>query len=308
MPYRKSTYRRRKPKSKAKRSQTRKRRTVSSMPRQIQNATYMPKSRLLRFSGYRSFVVKDTGFNTTGALPPILEIGANNPRKFIHTTQGTWNSSSLGGKGVAVAGIDQWVAEKIPGASSTASYLNAQTLSCKVVITACPMPMKSDSDEDAHADIIQMFLQNNTRGGNMTQKNISTDFNSEVIGQSIGMKSATLYTNPNGTPRGATMSMAYSFKKQNKGLGSQVHNYFYADTDPAEKDFINLAFLSTDDTQYGLESAGYTRLPDIRVQVKVSYIVLLSEPNTAIGNSELNAGNDLPYIPTITEGGGESAV
>ena len=284
-------------KSKAKANQRRNRKMVSSFPRQIQNATYMPKNRLIRFSGYRSFIVKDSAFNGTGALPPVLEVGANNPRKFIHSTQGTWNSNSLGGKGVAVAGLAQWISDKVPGATTTSSYLNGQALSCRLTVTAVPLPMSGDEDE--HQDTIKMCVQNNTRGGNMNNKNISIGFNSEVASQTVGMKTANLYVNPNGAPRGATISCNYSYKKQNAGLASQAHNYFWTDTDPAEKDFLNVAFLPGDSNGYGLTSAGFTRLPDIRVEVKISYIVLLSEPNTAIQNSELNAGLDLSKVPQL---------
>lgn len=283
--------------SKNKRKQRSNRKTVSSYPRQIQNATYMPKNRMIRFSGYRSFVVRDEGFNATGALVPLLEIGANNPNKFIHSTQGTWDSNSMGGKGVAVAGLSQWVSPQTPGATNTSSYLNAQALSCKVTVTAVPMPMAGD--EDQHQDVIKMCVQNNTRGGNMANKNIDPAFNSEIASQTVGMKTANLYKNPGGTPRGATLSCYYSYKKQNAGLASQAHNYFWDGHDPAEKDFINIAFLPGDSSKYGLTTLGGTRLPDIRVEVKISYIVLLSEPNTAIQNSELNSGLDLPKIPIL---------
>lgn len=287
--------------SKDKRRQITNRKSVSSVPRQIQNATYMPKNRLIRFSGYRSFIVKDAGFDGGGALPPVLEVGANNPRKFIHSTQGTWNSNSLGAKGVAVAGLSQWVTDKIPHANATASYLNGQTLSCRLTVTAVPLPMSGD--EDQHQDTIKMCVQNNTRGGNMVGKNISQQFNSEVASQTVGMRTANMYVNPNGNPRGATIVINYNYKKQNAGVGSQVFNSFWADTDPSEKDFINIAFLPGDSNAYGLTAGGFTRLPDIRVEVKISYIVLLSEPNTAIQSTELNSGVDLPAIPSAVVSG-----
>lgn len=291
MPYRKRT---RKPTSKAKVAQRRKRRQVSSMPRQIQNATYMPKSRLVRFSGFRSFIVKDAAFNASGALPPVLEIGANNPRKFIHSTQGTWNSNSLGAKGVSVHGLTQWITNSVPGASATGSYLTAHTLSARLVVTAVPLPGAVDADYAQ--DTIKMCVQNNTRGGNMNNKVISGTFNSEIVSQTVGMKTALMYTNPGGTPRGATIAQNYSFKRQNAAPGSMAYNRFYADKDPDEKDFINVAFLPGDSTGYGLTGS---RLPDMRVEVKISYIVMLTEPNTAIQNSELNAGLDLPTIPGV---------
>ena len=125
--------------SKQRKQQNKKRKAVYSHPRQIQNATYMPKNRLTCFSASRDFVVKDAaGSVATGALPPCLEIGANNPRNFTHTTQGTWNASNLGGNGAAVAGLSQWLTDKVPTGSATGSCLNGQTSSCRVAITAHP--------------------------------------------------------------------------------------------------------------------------------------------------------------------------
>jgi len=265
---------------------------IVSFPRQIQNATYMPKNRLVKFSGFRSFIVHDDE-GVTAAYCPVLEIASNNPRKLIHNTQGTWDSNSLDGKGAAVAGLSQWVTNKAPTSSATGSYLNAQALSCRVTITAIPCPQGAVT-ADHSQDTIKMCVQNNTRGGNMLNKAISQTFNSEICSQTVGMKTCNLYTNHHGNPRGGSISMNYSFKKQNAGVGVGLHNTFWYDTDPTEKDFINVAFLPGDSKGYGLTG---TRLPDLRVEVKVSYIVLLSEPNTAIDMSELNAGLDLPRIP-----------
>ena len=269
-----------------------KNKSIASIPRQIQNATYMPKNRLVKFSGYRSFIVVDNE-GIAAAYCPVLEIAANNPRKLIHNTQGAWLSNSMGGKGAAVAGLAQWLTNKAPTSSATGSYLNAQALSCRVTITAIPCPIGAVTADYAQ-DSVKMCVQNNTRGGNMLGKSISSAFNSEVCSQTVGMKTCNLYTNHHGTPRGGTISMNYSFKKQNAGVGVGVNNTFWLDTDPNEKDFINVAFLPGDSNGYGLTG---TRNPDLRVEVKVSYIVLLSEPNTAIQNSELNDGLDLPRIP-----------
>lgn len=277
---------------------------IRSYPRQIQNAAYLPKSRLVKFTDFRSYVVTDDAFNTHGALPPVLEIGANNPRKFIHSTQGTWDAASLTSKGTAVPGISTWVTDSSPTSTATAPYMNASALSARVTITACPLPSVSSegAEHDSYQDVIKLCVQNNTRNGMFANRNITDSFNSEIVSQTPYVRTANMYYNANGTPRGATCSINYSFKKQNAGrpmLNSA--NFFAADTDPAEKDFINVALLPTHSMKYGLTTLGGVRLPNIRVEVKISYIVLLSEPNGHVGLSDLNAGNNLSNIATQTD-------
>lgn len=277
---------------------------VRSYPRQIQNASYLPKSRLVKFTDFRSFVVQDEGFNTSGALPPVLEIASNNPRKFIHGKQGTWDANSLTAKGNAVPGIANFITNLVPGTDDKAPYLNGSCLSCRVVVTATPIPTVPavGSEQDTYQDVIKMCVQNNTRNGMMSNKNISNTFNSEIVSQTPYVRTANLYYNHNGTPRGATVSINYSFKKQNAGRPMlNAQNFFHADTDPSEKDFINIAFLPTHSQRYGLATLGGERLPNMRVEVKVSYIVLLSEPNGHVSTSAVNDGLNMANIPTVAD-------
>jgi len=280
-------------------------RKVRSHPKQIQNAAYHPKNRLLKFTDFRSYVVVDEGFNGSGAIPPILEIGANNPRKFIHSTQGTWDACSLANKTVAVPGIQNWVTNQLTTPSSTAPYLNASCLSCQVVITATPLPSVAPAagEADYYQDVIKLCVQKNTRNGMFHNKNISNAFNSEVVSQTPYVRTANLYYNANGTPRGATIKMNYSFKKMNAGragITGGPANFFHADTDPSEKDFINVVLMPAHSQKYGLILTGGTRLPNIRVEVKVSYIVLLSEPNCQITH-DTNVGINLGTVAKMVQ-------
>jgi len=218
-----------------------------------------------------------------------MDLGANNPRKFIHAKQGSWGETNLGAKGVAVPGLTKWISNQVPTSSSTADYLNGSVLGCKVTVTACPMP--TAGGEDDYQDITTMHVQKNTRGGNWQGKSISQTFNGELVSETPLVKSATLYTNKGGTPRGASITTFYSFKKMNNNPGRAANNVFWADTDPSEKDFINICFLPGDSTTYGWASP-YIRCPPIRVTINISYIVNVFEPNTALGMG-INDGNDL---------------
>jgi len=279
-------------------------RKVKSFPKQIQNAAYVPKNRLLKFTDFRSYVVVDEGFNGSGAIPPILEIGANNPRQFIHHKQGTWDACSLNNKTVSVPGIQNWVTNLNPTPSSMAPYLNASCLSCQVVVTATPLPSVAPAagEADKYQDVIKLCVQTNTRNGMFANRNITNQFNSEVVSQTPYTRTANLYYNANGTPRGATIKYNYSFKKMNaarSGTGGPS-NFFHADTDPNERDYINIGLLPTHSQKYGLIVAGGTRLPNIRVEIKVSYIVLLSEPNCQITH-DVNLGQNLSNIAHVRQ-------
>lgn len=282
---------------------------VKSFPKQIQNAAYLPKSRLVKFTDYRSFVVEDDGFNASGALPPVLEVSANNPRKFIHSTQGKWDAASLTAKGVAVPGIQNWVTNSVPTSTETAPYLNASCLSMKLVITAVPIPTTAPdgAQADEYQDVSKLCVQNNTRNGMFANRNITNTFNSEVVSQTPYVKSANMYYNAHGTPRGATITQHYSFKKSNAGrpmLNSA--NFFAANTDPLEKDFCNIAILPTHSQKYGLTAVGGTRMANHRVTLSVSYIVLLSEPNGHVSTNDSNQGINLADVPTVADLVGES--
>lgn len=295
---RKNTRRRARPRRGRPRTLYRKRttRAVKSFPRQIQSATYLPKSRLIKFRDVRQYIlVDDAGDVSTGALPPSMLVGANNPRKFVHSQQGNWGQTNLGSKGAAVPNLATWISDIVPTSSATAQYLNGSCLGAKITVTACPMPTANEADD--YQDIITMHLQKNTRGGNWIGKSISQTFNGELVSETPQVKSANMYLNHGGTPRGASITMFYSFRKMNNQPGRQNQNIFHYDSDPAEKDFFSLCFLPGDSNKYGLASP-YIRLPPLRVTVNISYIVNCFEPNNRLGGS-LNEGTELTSIPNV---------
>lgn len=267
-----------------------KRRQVASVPRQIQNSTWIPKNRLVKFCDYRSYIVTDDATSGGSSIPPVLQIGLNNPTKFIESTQGTWSANSLTAKGQAVPGLTNWLSNKSPGTGSTAQYLTGSCLGARVVITATPMPSgHSDDAEDAYQDVIKCFLANQTRTGYLKSKAIDASFNVELMSQLPQTRSANTYYNAGSVPRGCTLALNYSFKKSNPHVGKQTENLFYADTGPAETDVASFVMMPGDSNGYGHLG---NRLPKMRVEVKVSYIVLLGEVNTHF-NQGLNQGNSL---------------
>ena len=278
---------------------------VFSFPKQIQSATYIPKSRLLRFTDFRSWNVTDNaigapGSGHAGANFPNLEMSANAPNVFISDMTGTWSNVSLNKKGGAVPGIPAWVT-RASGVGS-APYREAQCLSSKITATAVPVHQEGTGLEQ---DVIKMILHKSTSPHTFHNKVINDDMNAETASQQMGVRSANLYLNQNGTPRGATIKGYYSYKKMNNALGSGSKNYFHAAEEdgtvapPAERDYWNLAFLPGNSGIYGVAATGGTRLPELRVSVKIEYIVLLSEPNTGLMGYGINAGNDLPTFQTV---------
>lgn len=277
-----------------KRTQQRAKKQVSSFPRQIQNAAYIPKSRLVKFTDYRSYIVKDTGGGTTFSYPPLLQVGLNDPTKFIESSQGTWDATSMGAKGAAVPGITRWLANKVPGTTSTADYLTASCIGAKLDISVVPIAQPV-ADQASYQQIAKVALANQTRAGHLKGRVVDATLNAERVSQMPMVRTANIYLNSGGTPRGATLSLKYSFKKNNALPGKQHENLFYADTSPLEKDIGTLIILPGDTNGYGVTG---TKVMPCRVEVRVSYIVALSEPNTHIGMA-LNDGLSLVDIPSL---------
>ena len=289
-------------KSNKKRVNKKAKRNVKSYPKQIQNASFLPKSRLIKFTDFRSYVVTDEGFNATGALPPQFQICANNPGQFAHNHQGTWDATSLTSKGASVHGVTTWIAPTPATSSDTAPYLKANCLSCKVTVTATPLPTYSAEGEehDAYQDVIKLCVQPNTRLNAWKDRNIDNQFNSEVLSQTPYVRTANMYYNANGTPRGATITQHYSYKKFNMGRPARDENNFFGPNHvPLSQEWINVGLMPVHSQKYSLSALGGTRLPNCRVEIKVSYICLLSEPNTHTGTHMVNQGNDLVSIPTL---------
>ena len=292
-------YRKRKYANNKNRTVRKAKKQVYSFPRQIQNANYIAKNRLVKFTDFRSYVVIDNAGSVTppAAYPPLLQMGLNDPRKFIESTQGNWKKNSLTAKGAAVPGLSKWLANKTPGASSTADYLTGSTLGCRLTVSIVPIPIASD-DQDNYQPVCKVAFANQTRAGHLKGRGIDADLNSERVSQMPMVRTANIYLNHGGTPRGCTLSMNYSFKKNNADPGKAAGNLFYNDTSPTETDIATLVILPGDSNAYGLTGS---RCPPCRVEVRVSYIVLLTEPNTHIGTA-LNDGNNMSDVAQLSAG------
>lgn len=295
---------------------------VVSMPRQIQCANYLPKNRLIRFQDYRSFILTDNatpdiGGGTHVAHVPNLQISANDPGNAfvlgadtrIGSTGQWWSQSATAdgtpSKGTAVPNLVQWVTNQ--DGSGTGHYRIAQCLGSKLTISAVPL---SSSVDDEVQDVSKLCVQVATHADGFMAKRINEDFNSEKISQLPHMKTAQIYSNYGGTPKGATITRHYSYKKYNATQGRSSMNVFSLDASPPERDYFQIALLPTDNEDYGKEasdtSVGKWRMPKMRISIKVSYIVLLSEPNSGVIGNDDNTGTALPAIPQMTEGGGEA--
>jgi hypothetical protein len=274
----------------------RNKRMVSSFPKQIQNSQYVPANRLVKFTDFRSYIVNDTGGTPTSSHPPVLQIGLNDPTKFIESLQGDWKANNLGAKGAAVPGITKWLANKVPGTTATSDYLTASCLGSKLDITVSPIAPAADNVSNFQ-QTFKAVLSNQTRLGHLKGRGIDTSFNAEMVSQMPYVKTANCYLNSGGTPRGASLSLRYSFKKNNANQGKQAENIFYADTSPAEKDIAAFVLMPGDSNGYGI---GGTKIPQCKVEVRISYIVLLSEVNTHIGQG-INDGNNLSDVAKVLD-------
>lgn len=296
-----------------KRRNLRKRRgKISSLPKQIQCANYIPKNRLIKFQDFRSFILTDNSNIQVGqayhAVCPNLQLGANNPTQaFIGSggvigSTGSWYSQSADpsngviSKGNAVPNLNSWVTAQ--DGSGDGQYRCAQVLGARLTISCVPLASSVTVNSQ---DVTKLCVQVASMGDAYKDKRVSSDFNSEKVSQLSGTRTANIYSNHNGTPRGATISLNYSFKKMNGTLGRMANNTFQNDASPGEKDYFNVSLLPCENADYGIGAtatdAGTGRIPKMRVSVKLSYICLLSEPNnTTIGVAN-NIGTQLPVIP-----------
>ena len=302
----KRTYIKRRPRTRGK---------VSSSTSQIQCANYLPKNRLVKFQDFRAFVLTDNatpdiGGGTHAAHVPNLQISANDPGNAfvlgadsrVGSTGQWWSQSATAdgtpSKGTAVPNLSQWITNA--DGSGDGHYRTAQCLGAKMTISA--VPLSTDVDEDVQ-DVSKLCCQIGVNADTFMAKRINEDFNSEKISQMPHMKTANIYSNYQGTPKGATITRSYSFKKFNSTLGRSSMNVFSLDNAPPERDYFQICLLPTDNEDYGAgasgTSVGQKRLPKMRVSIKVSYLVLLSEPNNSVIGNDNNTGAALPAVPSI---------
>ena len=294
-----------------KRPKRRGKKKVFSFPKQLQCANTIPSNRLIKFSDFRSFILTDNNVVETSpgsgiykAAIPNLQCGANDPTRafigssgFIGST-GSWYSQSANpgtgviSKGYAVPNIPQWLTNQ--DGSGNGMYRTGQVLGSRITVSCVPLPSSISSQVQ---DVSKLCLQVSTLGDTYKDQLVSDNFNSEKISQLSGMKTANIYSNDGGTPRGASLSCNYSYKKSNATMGRMANNTFQVNASPGEKDFFNILLLPCENARYGTGASstlpGTGRMPKMRVSVRISYICLLSEANnTTIGLGD-NKGTDL---------------
>lgn len=261
---------------------------VKSRPKQIQAASYVPSRRMVRFTETRSYVVEDSQ-GILSSYPPGRSFPCNDPTQAFTLVykNGTWHETSLGGKPAGVAHVDRWVTDKLGAGGGAYRTASAVSSTIKVNVT----PLHRGEGSDAFQDMATVVLQRSTGVGNQFHdKAVSSSQNSEIYKQMPMTKSADIWTNPNGTPRGCCISDSYSFSKMN-GLKGTAQNIFASDgMVTTEHDAWCLTIQPGYSARYGNVTDG-TKIPDCRVEVQITYVVALSEPST--GFAQLNAGIDL---------------
>jgi len=258
-------------------------RAVRSHPKQIQSASWVPQRRLVLFTDTRVWSLKDNE-GTLSSFPPTRAFPCNDPTTAFTEVykNGTWSAVSLTAKGAGVPAIAKWVTNV--NGTGTGDYRAASAISAKIQVTVTPMPR--DGTADTYQDCAQVILQRSTGLGTVFHNQVvSNTFNAEVTKQLPFTKSAMIYSNFGGTPRGCTISDSYSFSSMN-ALKTAAQNIFCLDgLVTSERDTWCLAILPGDSAGYG---SGGNRITDMRVEVKISYVVALSEPSTNF--SQLNEG------------------
>lgn len=280
-------YRRKKLRSNVRRYRKKQGRGVKSHPKQIQSASYVPPSRMVRFTDTRSFIVEDTE-GIVSSYPPSRAISCNDPTKTFAETfsNGTWSRTSLTAKGDAVPGINTWVT-KLDG-SNGGVYRQASAQSARIKVTVTPLAR--DGSADSYQDCAQVVLQRSTGVGSAWHnKPVSDTYNGEVMKQLPQTKGAMVYLNHGGTPRGCTISDSYKFSNANS-LRPTVNQFTQEGLSTGERDTWQLAIFPGYSAKYGNVTGG-TRMPDMRVEIQISYIVALTEVST--DTSDLNRGIDL---------------
>jgi len=285
MPYRRK--RRVAKRSNVRRYRRKQGRGVKSHPQQIQSASFVPPSRMVRFTDCRQFVVEDSE-GLINSYCPSKSFTCNDPTQTFRTTydNGDWSACSLGAKGAAVPAIANWVS-KADGTNGGV-YRQASAVSAKIKITVTPLAR--DGSADSYQDCAQVLLQRSTGIGNAWHdKAVSATHNGEVLKQLPQCKSAMVYLNHGGTPRGCTISDSYSFAKTN-AIRPSVNIFTQDGMVTGERDSWQFAILPGYSAKYGNVTGG-TRMPDMRVEIQISYIVALTE--VATDASYLNEGIDL---------------
>jgi len=262
----------------------------------IQSASWVPARRKVMMSDTRSFYVKDSS-GLTSSIPISRSFSCNDPVNAFMTTyvDGSWLDNSLGAKGAAVPAIAKWVCAA--NGSGTGDYRTASAISSEITVTVTPMPR--DGGHDAYQDMAQVILHRSTGPGHIFHGlPVSATYNAEVTKQLPCTTSAMVwYSGGAGNPKGCTLKGKYRFSSVN-GLKTSAQNIFTSDgLSGNERDSWCLTILPGDSHGYGI---GGTRMTDMRIEVKIDYVVALSEPSTNF--TQLNEGISLSGVAGFVGG------
>lgn len=298
---------------KAKRSQKRRSKPYT---KQIQSSSFLPASRLVRFAETKTFTVSQfTTPTATQHVPISWSFPANDPATCWLSGVGTvrdgeWlpHDLSVTTPVPYIRNLKSWITEANgnPVVGSRGVYRTGAVKSLKITVTAQP-EAQNPANQDTYQDSMMCFLQNTT--GTRTEwagrnQYLSGANNGQVRAKEHYTTQGTTYTNPNGTPRGCTLTKTYNFKKFNRTPGREFANTFNMDKEPEEKDTITFSmYPGNAPAAFNADSSGaYSLMPPHIVTVKMEYIVQLSEPDTLKQSDNTNMGNDLPTIPTGSGG------
>jgi len=241
----------------------------------IQSATFIPKIKKIKFSVHFNLSNITGVLGGSSALLNRAYFYANSPFQpgDFHTAHwilesGVWSRSALG--------LTTWCTNQNPPAGATGQYRQATCYGSRITVTAIPN-QQSGSTSDTYADVTNLFVTKSTTNPWATRTTInqlgperSTASNATVLAMLPNTKRAQLHTNPNGAPKGAKITMDYSYKAMN-AIKTRSQAMFAADTHPAEADFFGVALVQ--------QRTGDSN-PLIDVNIKIDYFCLLGEPNT----------------------------
>lgn len=265
----------------------------------------MPTQRKVLFQDTRSFLVKDED----GSGKPIMQIlQLNHPGNMWPTggtpaaRQGTWEATDYGAKGAAMPDVGTWVTNK--DGTGEGKYRTASVIGTKVTVTAVLVNADLDEDDDKQG-VSQLVVGKYTAASDIPVGVApSTTFNADQMNRQPYTKTANLYRNFGGSPKGATITMNSKFTSLN-AIRSRDSNVFWHDAAPDELDFLCISILPCN-KNYGLPTSGKNRCGTFRVVVQIEAIARLSEPNTkhgiAAGEGEGN------IFPSFFGGGGTHAM
>lgn len=295
-------------------------RKYSSKGKRVRSAAGTRKKNVKRRMAYRrkpKRVKTSMGLSLAGYIPPAKKIimpytatflmrqgvsggdmsfkglgfYANSPYGPLQVTYPStgWWTQQVGSITDSATGLSEWVTIKHPGSDETAKYRTAYCIGSRIRVSAV-INQQAQSTADNYQDHVGIVLHTGTSSmssefgvttvpaTNYDQNRGGVNFESHKnLNKSI---CGIAHTNPNGTPKGVTLSTGYSWRKNNIGQ-SRDQSQFFADTRPNEQDTFCLGIypLAQTELQPGAPTG---KMPEMIFSVNIEYVCMLSEPNTTV--------------------------